>query len=197
MAEQPVDLRKVLDLAAVLANARPKMRTIPATTYTPAPTTEDPNPEPIPVPERTEVYVDPAELPEAVTTTDGRGRPALDLGAQLALLQARVAQMGDARTRVAAGRATVTSGVYLAGATFEVPILFDTPALAVPESGWVQIQPAIAWLGRTKAVVKEGSFTKTGCTITVTALNAISLAAANPITYEIVALYSYTPPVTS
>lgn len=184
------DLRALLNLPEILAAARPKMRTIPATTYTPEPTAGDPDPEPITVPERTEVYVEPTSLPEEIAP-GGQ----VDLVAQVNLLHARLGQIGDTYTRVAVGRAVVTSGVYTIGQSFDVTITFDTPALAVPESGWVQIQPAIAWMGRTKAVVKAGSFTTAGCTVTVTALNAIAPSPGDPITYEAVALYNYTPPV--
>lgn len=182
------DLRSLLDPLAVVRAARPQWREVPERIFTPAPTEEVPDPEPVVVPGYTEAYTDPADLPDVIADEG------IDLAAQIALVQAALAQLTDKRTRVAVGRITLTSGTYQAGATIDLPIVFDEPALAVPESGWVQVQPGVAWMGRTRAVVLSGSITATGCTVRVTVIAATVPSSAQPITYEAVCIYSYAAP---
>lgn len=189
-----LDLRAVLDPLLALAAARPRIRDIPAQTIAP------PDPAvvgeeasglpPVVIPARVEITPDPATLPPQVLADNGQP----DLHKMLALTMAAVAQVTDRRVRVATGRTTLATGVYLAGQGVTLDVAFDTPALAVPESGWVQTQPAVAWLGRTRAVIVDGSITDVGCRIRVTALSPITPTALNPITFDVVAIYSYAPP---
>ena len=109
-------------------------------------------------------------------------------------LDSRVLQSPQkvSRTRVAIGRATLTSGVYLASSSpIDVPIVFDSPPPVVPESGWVQVQPGVIHLGKTRAVIKDGSITAAGCTITVNFLAPVTFSAVQPATYEAVCLYTF------
>ncbi len=177
-----------IDPLALIRAASVGIRMVPASSYLPIPTEADPDPQPVPIPAQKRIVLDPGTLPDRLEIADGQP---VDLAALVAVIWGALQQKDAARTRVAVGRTTLASGVYLAGATIDLPITFDIPPLSVPESGWVQLQPAIAWLGRTKAVVKEGSITATGCVVTVTALAAITPTAVNPITYEAVCVYTY------
>lgn len=183
------DLREILDpLAAVLA-ARPRFRQVAATTITPPVTPEQPAPVPIVTPARTEAFTAPGDLPDATVTDDD-----LDLGAQVALLQAAVAQLwGDLEIRTVAGRFTQTSGVYTAGASYELLIGWDSTPPRTPTGALVSIQSYIGWQGRVTAKVKAGEVSSAGCTVTVSVLNAITPDAARPITFEVSGLYFYVP----
>lgn len=184
------DLRARFNPLDWILAARPKWRTIPESTVTPPATPENPDPEPIVTPERTEAYTDPGDLPDEVASG-----AELSLGGQIALVQAALAQQVDKRIRVAIGRRSLTNGVpLLAGATANLTVTFDTEALDVPEPGWVQIQPAIAWMGKTTAIVVPGTVTTEGCTVRVTALDVVVPDSSNPITYEAVCPYLYVEP---
>lgn len=185
------DLRWLLDPLAVLRAARPKWRTVEEQTVIPEATPEVPDPEPIVTPEYTEVYVDAEDLPEEIAPEDEVG---VSLGAKIALVAGALAQQTDKSALVAVGRVTRTSGLLLPGGTVNLSVTFDTEALAVPESGWVQIQASIAWLGKTYAVVVPGSITSTGCTVRVTALDTVVFTPSDFVTYEAVCLYTYAPP---
>lgn len=188
------DIRAGRDLVDQLLDVSMQVEERSAVTI-PAPDPEVVGPEvagaeDIEVPARTVLTPDLSGLPEELLGPEGQ--PAIP--AIVAYLWATVQQRSAARVRVAIGRATVTSGTLLVGATLDVAITFDAPALAVPESGWVQQQSAVAWLGRTKATIVEGSITTTGCTVRVTALNTVALSVANPIAFEAITIYAYTEP---
>lgn len=184
------DLRSILDPLAAVVAARPRWRIIPGITYVPDGTEADPTPEPVTEPERTELYTAPADLPHEVAA-DGT----VDLVAQVALLQAAVAQLhADVQIRTVSGRATLTSGIHQARQTFELPVLWDEAPLRVPTGGLVSMQPAIAWLGRTTAHVKPGSLSAKGCTVIVSVLSTVVPTVATPITYEVSGIYFFVPP---
>lgn len=85
------DLRALLDPLAAVRRARPRVRRVPPGSRTPRPTQAVPDPGAVPTPARTEVYTDPAELPAELVTAAG----GVDLGGQVALLLAAVAQLAD------------------------------------------------------------------------------------------------------
>lgn len=194
------DLRSLLDPIAAILAARPKWREVPESTYTPPATPEEPDPEPIVTPARTELYVDPADLPDEVTGMGG-----VDLGAQLALLQSMVAWLWSSQQiRMATGRVTLTaippgtSPTWTAGETADLPVLWDAPPLIVPVDGDVEVEATLVWQGKTTGQVKAGSITSTGCTVTVKNVSGsvVVPTSSQPITYIVRAQYLYLPPYT-
>lgn len=194
------DLRGLLDPIAAILAARPKWRELPETSYTPPATPEEPDPEPIVTPARTELYVDPADLPDEATGMGG-----VDLGAQLALLQSMVAWLWSSQQiRQVVGRVTLTAippgtaPTWAAGETADLAVMWDSAPLIVPADADVEVDAAVAWAGKTTGVVKPGSITSTGCTITVKNISGsvVVPVSAQPITYIVRGLYLYLPPYT-
>lgn len=192
------DLRNLLNPIAAVVAARSRWRTIPGYTYNPPGTEADPDPEPVTVPERTEAYIDPADLPPEIVE-DGTA----SLNEQVALLQAAVAQLyGDIQIRSVAGKTTLTAvpaGVGLtwdAGEQATLPIVWSSAPLRTPTYADVEVDAPIALLGRTTAQVVAGSITDTGCTIRVTNTSVAPVlpTAVSPITYTARALYVFLPP---
>lgn len=186
------DLRALLDpIAAVLA-ARPRYRDIPETIYQPPADEDGRQPDPVIYPARTELYVDPADLPAAAVSPNG---DAVSLGAQLALVQSMLAWVWDEmQFRSVTAQHVLDDGPYLAGRTLEVPVTWDETPQKTPTSASVTINAPIAWLGRTSARVNPGSVTVTGATVVVTVHNAISPGDNNPITYDVTGTYFWVPP---
>lgn len=196
------DLRSLLNPVQAILAARPKWREVPESSWTPPATPEEPDPEPVVIPARTELYVDPADLPPEVVSQAGDG---VNLGAQLALLQSMVRWLWTSQQiREATGRVTLTAippgtaPTWAAGESADLAVTWDATPLIVPADGDVEVDAAIAWAGKTSAVVKPGSITSTGCTITVKNISGsvVVPVAAQPITYIVRALYLYLPPYT-
>jgi hypothetical protein len=183
------DLRALLDPWAALLAARPKQRIVPAQTYTPAPLPNLPDPEPVTIPERTELYVDPASLPEELTAAGS-----VSINALVATLHSAVAWMWDKQEiRAVTGRITLTSGLYQPG-VYDFPVTWDAAPLKVPAGGIVATNAGVAWQGRTHAKIKTGSITSAGCTVTMTVVSATVPTSGQPLTMEAQALYLYLPP---
>lgn len=181
------DLRSLLAPLAVVAGARPRYRLVPASSTTPPATPEDPDPEPIVTPARTEVYTEASELPDAITP-DG----VVDLGGQLALLHAAVAQLwADLEIRTVLATRTLTSGVYLAGTTFELNPTWDSAPLRTPTGPVLTINAYVGWMGRTTARVT--ALSDAGCTVLVTVLSTVAPTSSQPLGYEVTGQYFYVP----
>jgi len=160
---------------------------------TPPATPDNPNPDPVIVTPPVRFGPIAEDLPAVLRTGIGP-----DAGIDLAKMGGAtwdvVHRILNRQQRVAVGRTTVTTGVWLAGSTREITVAWDEKPLATPAAGAVMVYAAIAWLGKTTATVKPGSITSTGCTLVVKALAAVTPVVANPITYEVQAAYDYFPP---
>jgi hypothetical protein len=184
MAESPIDA-----LIAV-ADSAVRKRTIPAATYSPPPTTDNPNPASYTVPAREVVEVDPATLPPEVVNSDGR----VSLTQQVAMLWGAVGQVPEQEIRTVAGRVTMNSGSYQAGATQDLSVTWDQAPLRSPTGGVVAVQAAVAWLGRVTAVVVPGTLTTAGCTVRARFLGTVAPTSGSPVTVEAQGMYLWTPP---
>ena len=160
------DLRGLLDPWKIVHAVRPKYRQVPEQVITPAPTPGAPPPEPVTIPARTEVFTDPADLPAALVT-DG----AVDLGAQLSLVQAALARFGDLQIRTVTGATTSAPVVALtlgSGTSHDFPVTWQAPPLAPVKGAVCQIDASVVAAGRLRAVVLDESVTDSGCTVRVT-----------------------------
>lgn len=183
------DLREILDPIAAILRARPKWRHVPEQVIEQPPDAEgDPRP-PVTLPARTEVYVDPAELPEEIVENGG-----VDLGAQLAVVQSMLAWIWDEMQFRSVTAQYALTGVHLAGQEVEIPVTWDQVPAKTPTSATVTINAPIAWLGRTSARVDPDTVTATGATLVVTVLNAINPGENNPIVYDVAGTYFWVPP---
>lgn len=191
------DLRGLLDPLAALLRARPRWRHVPEGQFTPEPTQTDPAPEPVPIPARTEVYTDPADLPDVLTVDD-----TVDLGGQISLVQSALAWLwGELQLRVVTGSVTVTGGPnapqpWAAGTTMDVPVTWDQAPLRTPTGVVVQIEAGILAAGKTTAVVIPESITDLGATVRLTNVSGgpVVVTAQQTITYTAQALYLWVPP---
>lgn len=188
------DLRGLLDPWKIVHAVRPKYRQIPEQVITPAPTPGAPPPEPVTIPARTEVFTDPADLPAALVT-DG----AVDLGAQLSLVQAALARFGDLQIRTVTGVTTSAPVVALtlgSGTSHDFPVTWQAPPLAPVKGAVCQIDASVVAAGRLRAVVLDDSVTDSGCTIRVTVVGtgAVTVGIALPLTVTATGLYLYWPP---
>lgn len=105
------DLRSLLDPLAIVMAARPVVRT------------EDSG---LP-----RAAVDMDKLPEIALSTSAEGVTGIDLGAQLALVQAAVARLADQQLRgVQAQRVFTGTLIWSAGDTRDVAMTWSTPPLA-------------------------------------------------------------------
>lgn len=188
------DLRGLLDPLNAVTVARPKWREVPAETYTPPGTTVDPDPAPVTVPAYTQVYTDPADLPAQVTN-DG----AVDLGAQLALLQAAVGQIQDQRIlTVHASRTFASSLVWQPGHIEDVPLTWTAVPLAPVRGAFARLDVGVAFQGKVSASIVDGSVSDTGATarLTVAPTSTVVVSAGTPLTVHADGLYLYVPPFT-
>lgn len=184
------DLRELLDPISAVLRARPKWRRVPERAIEQPPDSDGNPRSPVTIPARTEVYVDPAELPAEVAE-DG----SVDLGAQLAVVQSMLAWIWDEmQLRTVTARYVLDDGPYLAGRTLEIPVTWDETPQKTPTSATAAVNASIAWLGRTAPSIKPGSVTATGATLVVRVLSAISPNANNPIVYDVTGTYFWVPP---
>lgn len=184
------DLRGLIGPLAVVLAARAKFRQVPESTYTPQPTQADPNPVPIVVPASTEVYVEPTQLPAQITSNG-----TIDLGAQVALIQAAVGQLSDQRLMRAS--ATVTPPA--------MPTVNTAVDVTVPwDEGVAQTVPAVVSLvpvgpgpiQQRSIAASVVTTTTAGVTVRFRTKRALTgLAALDPDDrYVVNALFLYTPP---
>lgn len=190
----PDDLRALLDPLRVVLSARPKFRQMPEQVWTPPASEGMPNPDPIVSPARTEVFTDPADLPAALVT-DG----AVDLGAQLSLVQAALARFGDLQIRTVTGATTSAPVVALtlgSGTSHDFPVTWQAPPLAPVKGAVCRIDASVVAAGRLRAVVLDDSVTDSGCTVRVTVVGAgaVTVGIALPLTVTATGLYLYWPP---
>lgn len=183
------DLRELLDPIAAVLGARPKWRQVPEQVVEQPPDSEGEPRLPVVIPARTEVYVDPDELPEEIT--DGGG---VNIGAQIAVVQSMLAWIWDKMQFRSVTAQHVLTGTYLAGREVEVPLTWDETPEKTPTSASVTINAPIAWLGRTSARIKPGSVTVTGATVVVYIVSTIAPGSSNPITYDVTGTYFWVPP---
>lgn len=176
-------------LAAVLS-ASARWTTVPESTYTPPATDEDPDPDPIVTPERQVIAVDPADLPAEIVDEHGR----VSLTQQVAMLWGAVRQVPDQEIRTVVGRVTLDSGTYLAGATQDLPVAWDSAPLKVPTGAVVTVHAGVAWMGKVTAAVVPDSLTAQGCVVRVRFLAAVVPRPNQPVTLEPQGLYLWTPP---
>lgn len=184
------DLRGLLNPLKALTQARARYREIPEQVLTPTPTPEVPDPDPIVVPARTEVYVDPADMPPQIVT-DGF----VDLGAQLALVQAAVGQIDDQRL-VHTSAAVKPPALTAPNTDVDVTVAWDEgTAQTVPAVvSLVPVGPGPLQQRAISARVVEA--TTAGVTVrfrTKRALTGPSVLDPDD-RYVINALYLYTPP---
>lgn len=201
--DQVQDARALLDPLRVIAAARARTYKLSRDRwYKPPATEEDPDPEPVEVPEEEvplRVGVIAEELPELlqekITLNDGTRTIGTSLGKQVNTLWGAFGQIQDQEIRSVAGRAELPAGPpRLSGQELDLPVLWDEEPLVVPTGGVVTVQSAVAWLGRVTARIVPGSLTGQGCIVRVRVLNTVSPSAANPILVEAQALYLWTPP---
>lgn len=190
------DLRvAVAALLDAVSAARPRIRTIPAHLYTPAPTTADPNPVPWMIPETTQVYADPTMLPAVLLGPTGD----VDLGAQVAFLQGALAQLWtDLQIRNTDASLTVTDGrTWGAGLSFDIALTWAPVPARVPTSVVPFVDfGAATQLGRLAVAVKPGTVTAAGVTVTLTNISAVALipSGPSPVTIRAIGQYFYIPP---
>ena len=191
----PRDLRAALDPLAAVRAARGLIRTVPASWWKPPPTEDNPDPAPVETPERTEVFVDPAQLPEEIAPAGN-----VDLGAQVAMLQAAVAQWTDLEIRTVHGSVTFASTLNWSGnSTRDIAVTWSSTPLAPVKGAVARVDASIVAGGRVKAEVKPESITQTGCTVTVSVVGtgAVVITSALPLTVTVTGLYLYFAPFAS
>lgn len=182
------------DALQAVAAAGARWVTVPAQTYTPPATTDDPDPQPYTVPARDVIEVDPDTLPPEVLQPDGR----VSLTQQVAMLQEAVRrQRQDVRLRSVHGQAVFASTlIWAGGSTQDVPVTWDTAADAPVEAAIARLDVGVAWQGKLSARIKPGSITQTGCRVLVqvTSSSQVVITAALPLTVHADGLYNYLPP---
>lgn len=183
------DLRELIDPISAVLRARPRWRQVPEQVVE-QPPDSDGNPRPpVTYPARTEIYVDPAELPEEIAAGEG-----VNLGAQVAMVQSMLAWIWDEMQFRSVTAQGMLRGTYLAGQEVEIPVTwYETPE-KTPTSAAVTINAPITWLGRTSARINQDSVTATGATVIVSVLNAITPGETNPIAYDVTGTYFWVPP---
>lgn len=184
-----------IDPRAIVRAARARVRTIPGWTTTPPATPEIPDPEPIEVPGRIVIGPSGDDIPDVLKSADGQ----FNIGAGLGLLWALLQSM---EIRSVVGRVTltakpVTTPVWSAGQSVELPMTWDQVPPETPTGVLVSVEAGVAWMGKTTASVQDGSVTLTGCRIVVTNIgsSAVVPSASQPITYTAQALFLHTPPL--
>ncbi|BBG01544.1 MULTISPECIES: hypothetical protein [Pseudonocardia] len=182
-APVPFDaLRAVLDAVV-------RKRVIPGYTYTPEPTGDDDEPEPVIIPPREILEVDTTDLPAEVLDPTG----GVDLATQVALLYEAIRRTRAIQLRSVRARHMITSGILSAG-TYNYPVTWTTTPLAPVEAALSRMDLSIAWQGSVSAALVDGSVTDTGCTIRLTVTATVVPSGSSPITLHADGLYTYLPP---
>ena len=197
------DIRAVIDpLAAIRAARARKFVYTDERWYTPPPTEEDPDPEPVAVepPERFGVLAE--ELPPqlVVDSPDGSGGtvPSISIPAQVGVLWGALGQIAeDMEIRYVHASQTLASTLILqAGQTTDVALTWDEVPLDKVRGADARLDVGVAFLGKATATVIQSSVTDTGCTVRVRANAAIVVNIGNPMTVHATAAYLYIPPFT-
>jgi hypothetical protein len=131
-----------------------------------------------------------------VATVDGPdGTQAVDLGAQLALVQSALGRLADMQLRGVHGAVTLTSTITIvAGQTRDIPITWETAPLAACRHAVARLDVGVAWLGRVTAAIVPSSVNDAGATVRLTAVSIVAISVAQPLTVHADGTYLYWPP---
>lgn len=195
------DIRAILDpLAAIRAARARKFVYTDERWYTPPPTEEDPDPEPISVdpPERFGVLAE--ELPPqlVIDSPDGSGGtvPSISIPAQVGVLWGAIGQIAeDMEIRYVHASQTLSSTLILqAGQTRDVALTWDEAPLDKVRGADARLDVGVAFMGKATATVIQSSVTDTGCTVRIRATATVVINTGNPLTVHATAAYLYSPP---
>ncbi len=187
-----------IDPRAVIKAALVKVQEIPASSFTPPATPDQPDPQPIVIPAITRLIPVMANMPDILKSADGEF---YDLSGAVALIWAMLQSM---EIRSVTGHVTISTipggvggTIWAANASFDKPITWDTPAPETPTGVLINAEAGVLSAGKTIAVVKDGTATTVGATLTCTNVSGgnVIVNSTNPITYNAQALYIYTPPL--
>ncbi len=187
-----------IDPRAIIKAASVKVQEIPASSFTPPATPEVPDPQPVVIPAITRLTPVLSALPDLLKSGNGEN---YDLSGAVALIWAMLQSM---EIRTVTGHVTLSTipggvggSIWAAGASFEKPITWDTPAPEAPTGVLISAEAGVLSAGKTIAVVKDGTATSIGATLTCTNVSGgnVIVNSTNPITYNAQALYIYTPPL--
>lgn len=184
---QSADLRALLDPLASVRAARPRWRVVPDRTYVPDPFPGDPDPAPVVIPGRTEVFTAAADLPDEVVSPQG-----VDLGGQIALVAAALAQYTDVVLRPASAEITLPA-TFAANTDVDIAAAWvDGPTQTVPVA--VSVLPLGPSPLQVRAITARAlTTTVTGVTVRFRARRAV-LGLDPEDRYVVHAIYSHTPP---
>jgi hypothetical protein len=187
-----------IDPRAIIKAALVKVQEVPPSSFTPPATPDLPDPQPIVIPAKTVLSPVIASMPDIIKSADGEF---YDLNGAVSLIWAMLQSM---EIRTVTGHVTVSAipggvggTIWAAGAAFDKLITWDTAAPETPTGVLVSAEAGVLTAGKTIAVVKDGTTTAVGATLTCTNISGGSVVvnASNPITYNAQALYIYTPPL--
>lgn len=187
-----------IDPRAIIKAALVKVQQIAASSFTPPATPELPSPQPIAIPAVTRLTPVLSDLPDILKSANGEN---YDLSGAVALIWAMLQSM---EIRTVTGHVTVSTipggvggSIWAANASFDKPITWDTPSPEVPSGVLISAEAGILSAGKTVAVLKAGTATTVGATLTCTNISGgnVIVNSTNPITYNAQALYIYTPPL--
>lgn len=174
-----MDLRALLDPLLAVKAARPEVREIQT-------------PDGV---EQQIAVVDPSQLPSVALTSNPGGGTAVDLGAQVALLQSALGRLADMQLRGVHGAVTLTSTITIGvGQTRDIPLTWETAPLAPCRHAVARLDVGVAWLGRVTAAIVPSSVTDDGATVRLTAVSFVAISVGQPLTVHADGTYLYWPP---
>lgn len=174
-----MDLRALLDPLLAVKAARPEVREVRT-------------PDGV---EQQVAVVDPSQLPAVALTANPGGGAAVDLGAQVALLQSALGRLADMQLRAVHAAATLTLTITInPGQTRDIPLTWEVAPLAPCRHAVARLDVGVAWLGKVSAAVVPGSVTDAGCTVRLTAASLVVITSAQPLTVHADGTYLYWPP---
>jgi hypothetical protein len=167
-------------------------------TFTPQPTTQNPNPTPRVIVEDSRILPDFSDLADEVINqfVDKNGQPILGN-----IVSVMWAMLNSMEIRYITGQIVVTDDVlpspWSPGVEVEFSIVWNFPLPEKTGDVLVTIEAGVAKMGRTSAWVKPGSITPSGCIIVARNVSALPILTGigQPITYTAQAAYIYTPPI--
>jgi hypothetical protein len=187
-----------IDPRAIIKAALVKVEEVAATSFTPPATPDLPDPQPIVIPAKTVLAPVITALPDVLKSADGEN---YSLSGAVALIWAMLQSM---EIRTVTGHVTVSTipggaggSIWAANASFDKPITWDVVAPESPTGVLINAEAGVLSAGKTVAVLKPGTATAVGATLTCTNISGgnVVVNATNPITYNAQALYIYTPPL--
>jgi hypothetical protein len=184
-----------LDPYALVRAAGMAAVTVPERTIQPDPTPEIPNPAPLVIPGGVRIVPDLDALPDFLKGPDGQFAPAVASAVLWQLfhsLEIRAVTGHVVLTSVPGG---VGGTIWQEGRSIDFPITWDQPAPAAPTGVLISTEATIQAVGRTVAVLKDGSATTTGAVITATNIADadIIVNTTDPLIYHAQGLYLHTP----